>query len=408
MSEWINNREFRQEKLKEVIRELHEGKTVDEVKEKFGKIIDGVSPKEIGEMEVQLVKEGLPIEEIQNLCDVHAAVFKGSLDEIHHPEQSPGHPVYTLKRQNEALEEYIEKTLNPNIEKFKEDDSDENIIKLREDFNFLADIDKHYSSKENLIFPYLEKHGVTAPPKVMWGVDDEVRAKLKEINSDLRNYSANKEDLISKIEACIDQIQEMIFKEDSILFPMSLETLTPDEWIEVYKEFDEVGYAFIAPGKEWDYSKKQVEVSNVKEEDKEKVEALSGTVKFENGALTPEQIRAIFEVIPGELSFVDKDDKVRFFSKGEHRIFTRTKAVIGREVSNCHPPGSVGMVEKIVDAFKDGSKDSEDFWIQMGDKFVLIRFFAVRNEDGEYLGTLEYVQDVEPIRKLTGEKRLVD
>ncbi len=148
MSEWINNREYRQEKLKEVIKELHEGKSVDEVKEKFAKIIEGVSPVEIGQMEVQLVKEGLPIEEIQNLCDVHAAVFKGSLDEIHHPEQVPGHPIYTLKKENEALESYIENTLNPNIEKFKIDDNKDNILKLREDFNFIWDIDKHYSRKE--------------------------------------------------------------------------------------------------------------------------------------------------------------------------------------------------------------------------------------------------------------------
>ncbi|MGO1469423.1 MAG: DUF438 domain-containing protein [Tissierella sp.] len=405
MSEWLNNREFRQEKLKEVIKELHEGKTVDEVKAKFAKIIDGVSPKEIGQMEVQLVKEGLPIEEIQNLCDVHAAVFKGTLDDIHHPEQVPGHPVYTLKRENEALEEYIEKTLNPNIEDFKKDDSKENILKLREDFNLLWDIDKHYSRKENLIFPYLEKYGVTAPPKVMWGVDDEVRAKIKDINLSLRNYAGKKDDLVKKMEDAIDQIIEMIFKEDSILFPMSLETLTEDEWIEIYKESDEVGYAFVVPEKTWEYDR--IKKDNGKEDKEERVQE-SGTVKFENGSLSPEELRSIFEVIPGEVSFVDKNDRVKFFSKGEDRIFTRTKTVIGREVSHCHPPGSVDMVEKIVNDFKDGKKDSEDFWIQMGDKFVLIRFFAVRNEKGEYLGTLEYVQNVSSIRELEGEKRLID
>ncbi len=405
MSEGLNNSKYRQEKLKEVIRELHEGKTVEEVREKFAKVIDGVSPAEIGRMEVQLVKEGLPIEEIQNLCDVHAAVFKGSLDEIHHPEQVPGHPVYTLKKENEALEEYIEGTLNPNLEDFKDEDSEENVLKLREDFNFLWDIDKHYSRKENLIFPYLEKHGVTAPPKVMWGVDDEIREKIKSIMLKLKNYIGNKRELVEEIEACVDQIQEMIFKEDSILFPMSLETLTEEEWIAIYKESDEVGYAFIAPEKTWEDRriKPRDEESKVEEEEVE-----TGSIKFENGSLSPEELRSIFEVIPGEVSFVDKNDKVKFFSKGEHRIFTRTKAVIGREVANCHPPGSVHMVDRIVDDFKSGKKDSEDFWIQMGERFVLIRFFAVRNEGGEYLGTLEYVQDVSPIRELEGEKRLVE
>lgn len=406
MSEWINNREYRQEKLKEVIQELHEGKTVDEVKEKLGKIIEGVSPVEIGQMEVQLVKEGLPIEEIQKLCDVHAAVFKGSLDEIHHPEQVPGHPIYTLKKENEALESYIENTLKVNIEKFKEDDSKDNILQIREDFNFLWDIDKHYSRKENLIFPYLEKYGVTAPPKVMWGVDDEIRAKIKTIILDLRNYMGDKDELILKMEDCIHQIKEMIFKEDSILFPMSLETLTEDEWITIYKESEEVGFAFVSPEKTWEYKRIKPQQDQEKETQME-TKNISGTIKFENGSLTPEEIRSIFEVIPGEVSFVDKDDKVKFFSKGEQRIFTRTKAVIGREVSNCHPPSSVDMVDKIVDDFKSGKKDSEDFWIQMGEKFVLIRFFAVRNEQGEYLGTLEYVQNVAPIRNLEGEKRLI-
>lgn len=404
MSEGLNNSKYRQEKLKEVIRELHEGKTVEEVREKFAKVIDGVSPAEIGRMEVQLVKEGLPIEEIQNLCDVHAAVFKGSLDEIHHPEQVPGHPVYTLKKENEALEEYIEGTLNPNLEDFKDEDSEENVLKLREDFNFLWDIDKHYSRKENLIFPYLEKHGVTAPPKVMWGVDDEIREKIKSIMLKLKNYIGNKRELVEEIEACVDQIQEMIFKEDSILFPMSLETLTEEEWIAIYKESDEVGYAFIAPEKTWEDRR----IKPRDEESKVEEEVETGSIKFENGSLSPEELRSIFEVIPGEVSFVDKNDKVKFFSKGEHRIFTRTKAVIGREVANCHPPGSVHMVDKIVDDFKSGKKDSEDFWIQMGERFVLIRFFAVRNEEGEYLGTLEYVQDVSPIRELEGEKRLVE
>ena len=193
----------------------------------------------------------------------------------------------------------------------------------------------------------------------------------------------------------------MIFKEDSILSPMSLETLTEDEWISIYKESDEVGFAFIEPEKTWEYRR-------IKDKEKTEIETedIGGSIKFENGSLTPEEIRSIFEVIPGEVSFVDKDDKVKFFSKGEQRIFTRTKAVIGREVSNCHPPSSVDMVDKIVNDFKSGEKDSEDFWIQMGDKFVLIRFFAVRNEDGEYLGTMEYVQNVAPIRKLEGEKRL--
>lgn len=403
MSEAINNREYRQQKMKEVIRELHAGKTVEEVKEKFAEVIDGVSPKEISMMEVELVKEGLPIEEIQYLCDVHAEVFKGSLDEIHHPEQVPGHPIYTFKKENRALEDLMDKEIAASLDLFKEDDSKDNIYKLLEGINLLWDIDKHYSRKENLIFPYLEKYGVTAPPKVMWGVDDEIRAKIKDVKLELTNYKGNKEVVVEKLNETLHQIKEMIYKEENILFPMSLETLTEDEWITIYKESEEIGYCLIVPEDEWEYKR-------IKTQEKEEElvdEVLDGHIRFENGSLSVEQLRAIFEVIPGEVSFVDHNNKVRFFSKGEDRIFARTKAVIGREVENCHPPKSAHVVDKIIDDFRNGVKDSEDFWIDNGEMFILIRFFAVRNEKGEYLGTLEYVQNVAPIRKLEGEKRIL-
>lgn len=401
MSELINNREYRQEILKEVIRELHTGKTVDEVKAKFGKAIEGVSPSEISAMEQELVKEGLPIEEIQNLCDVHAAVFKGSIEEIHHPEEVPGHPIHTLRQENDAIQEHILENINPKLEAFIKEDSPDNINSLIEDINLLWDIDKHYSRKENLIFPYLEKYNITAPPKVMWGVDDEIRALLKEIKLLLKDYRGNKDEVVEKIKHATKQIEEMIFKEESILFPMALETLTEDEWIEIYDESDEIGYAIISPDTEWKL--KRVDVDR-----KEKNNSLKdGYVKFETGILSSEEINQIFNAIPGDMTFIDKDDIVKYFSQDENRIFPRTKAVIGRSVQNCHPPASVHVVEKLLADFKSGKKDSEDFWIKMGDLYVLIRYFAIRDENGEYLGTLEFTQDIAPIRAIEGEKRLL-
>lgn len=401
MSELINNREYRQEILKEVIRELHAGKTVDEVKAKFGKAIEGVSPSEISAMEQELVKEGLPIEEIQNLCDVHAAVFKGSIEEIHHPEEVPGHPIHTLRQENDAIQKHILENINPKLEAFIKEDSPDNINSLIEDINLLWDIDKHYSRKENLIFPYLEKYNITAPPKVMWGVDDEIRALLKEIKLLLKDYRGNKDEVVEKIKHATKQIEEMIFKEESILFPMALETLTEDEWIEIYDESDEIGYAIISPDTEWKL--KRVDVDR-----KEKNNSLKdGYVKFETGILSSEEINQIFNAIPGDMTFIDKDDIVKYFSQDENRIFPRTKAVIGRSVQNCHPPASVHVVEKLLADFKSGKKDSEDFWIKMGDLYVLIRYFAIRDENGEYLGTLEFTQDIAPIRAIEGEKRLL-
>ncbi len=404
MSELINNREHRQKILKEVIKELHEGKTVEEVKAKFAEVIEGVSAREISEMEVQLVKEGLPIEEIQNLCDVHAAVFKGSIEEIHHPEEIPGHPIYTMRQENKATEEHIENVMKPNLTSFKENDSKENVFTLISDINLLWDIDKHYSRKENLIFPYLEKYGVTAPPKVMWGVDDEIRAKIKDIKLSLTSYKGNKDEIVEKIEDMLNQTKEMIFKEESILFPMCLDTLTEDEWLQIYNESDEIGYALIAPEGKWNRARVNIE-QKAKEETKGTLDG--GYVKFETGILSSKEINYILNTIPGDMTFVDKDNIVKYFSQGKERIFARTKAVIGRSVENCHPPASVNVVDKLVDDLRTGKKDSESFWIKMGDKYVLISYFAVRDENGEFLGTLEFSQDIAPIQAITGEKRLM-
>ena len=403
MSELINNREHRQEILKEVIRELHAGKSVEEVKGKFATVIEGVSPLEISQMEVALVKEGLPIEEIQHLCNVHAEVFKGTLEEIHHPEQVPGHPVHTFKRENEALNKLMDEDVKKALEDFKAEDSQENVIILIENINLLWDIDKHYSRKENLIFPYLEKYEITSPPKVMWGVDDDIRAMIKDAKLSLTNYQGNKDEVVKKIEDATKEIKEMIFKEESILFPMALETLTEDEWISIYMDSDEIGYTLVAPEKSW-------ELKRVNLEKKEEKQGLTegGFIKFETGILSTKELNLILNNIPGDFTFVDKDNIVKYFSNSKDRIFARTKAVIGRTVENCHPPASVHVVEDLVNDFKSGKKDSESFWIKKGDLFVLIQYFAIRDENGEFIGTLEFSQEVSHIRALTGEKRLAE
>jgi DUF438 domain-containing protein len=175
MSEIINNREYRQKVLKELIGELHAGKTVEEVKPRFEELIKGVSVKEISEMEQALIKEGLAVKEIQRLCDVHAAVFKGSIEEIHRetkPEETVGHPVHTFKEENKFIKELIDEKIIPGMKRYKEEGDKDALLKPLQQ---LLEIDKHYSRKENLLFPYLEKYNITAPPKVMWGVDDQIR-----------------------------------------------------------------------------------------------------------------------------------------------------------------------------------------------------------------------------------------
>ena len=407
MSEYINNREYRQKILKELILELHEGKTVEEVKERFSELIEGISPTEISAMENDLIKEGMPISEVQRLCDVHAAVFKGSIEEIHQPtnqEEIPGHPVHTFKLENRALERLIEKSVKPRFAELKKVDSKETREKLEEAFTKLWELDKHYLRKENLLFPYMEKYGITAPPKVMWGVDDEIRDAIKEVRELLRDAESDSGQLIAKAEAVADRVLEMIFKEENILFPMVLDTLSEDEWLKIAGESHELGYCLYEPKKEWKPVRVDVEE---KEQKQGEAPAGDGYLKFDTGIMTQPELEAMLDTLPVDITFVDKEGVVKYFTQGKERIFPRTKAVIGRKVANCHPPASVHIVEQIVEDLRSGAKDYEDFWIKMGGKYILIRYFAVRDKQGNFLGTLEFTQDIGPIKLIEGEKRLM-
>jgi DUF438 domain-containing protein len=408
MSEYINNREYRQAVLKELITELHNGKSVEEIKPRFEELIQGISPSEISEMEQGLIMNGMPVEEIQRLCDVHAAVFKGSIEEIHRPrkpEETPGHPVHTFKLENRELEKLIDGKLKPELEAFKHGGAEESVRKLEEGFRQLWEVDKHYLRKENLLFPFMEKYGITAPPKVMWGVDDEIRRQIKEARELLQNYRGEKELLTEKADAAVNRVKEMIFKEENILFPMVLDTLTEDEWQKIEAESAEIGYCLTTPKGKWQPARENAAGKGEGAASEEKPFP-AGHIKFDTGILTPEEIGAMLNTMPVDITFVDKDGVVKYFSQGKERIFPRTRAVIGRLVQNCHPPASVHIVEKIVEDLKAGRKDHEDFWIKLGGQFVYIRYFAVRNDRNEFLGILEVTQNIKPIQELTGEKRL--
>ncbi|MFA9396739.1 MAG: DUF438 domain-containing protein [Clostridiaceae bacterium] len=412
MSELINNKEFRQNILKNLIRELHEGGDIEGVKAKFEKEFKDITTAEITEMEQALIQEGMKVEEIQKLCDVHASIFKGSIEEIHREiklEESEGHPVYTFKAENKAIENHINENIIIHLKEFEIEDNNVNLLNLIGDFNLLWDIDKHYSRKENALFPLLEKYEITAPPKVMWGVDDEIRKDIKQIKTLLKNYNKdNHKKVIDNIREVVKNINDMIFKEDSILFPLALDTLDENDWTMVYLDSDEIGYCMVEPSK-WVQSEniqKKSETIDMNNKIDEENELKEGYIKMNTGILSFDQVSTIFNTLPFDVTFVDKDGIVKYFSEGKERVFPRTKAIIGREVKNCHPPTSVHIVEKIVEDLKSGKKDNEDFWIKMGDKYVYIRYFAVRNEKREFLGVLEVTQNIKPIQELTGEKRL--
>lgn len=406
MSEMINNREYRQKVLKELIMELHDGKSVDHVKERFAKLIEGISVSEISEMEQNLITEGMPIEEVQRLCDVHARVFEGSIEDIYKPSESdevPGHPVHTIKIENKRIMGLIEKNIKPTLEKLEATEDKSYLANLSEAFDELWQIDKHYSRKENLLFPYLEKCGITAPPKVMWGVDDEIRKGIKGLGSTLKDDGYPLENIIRDAKEIIDKVSEMVFKEENILIPMAMESLTEDEWLSIAEESGEIGYTLIDTPPKWVPEKKDVAADLTKPT----ADLPKDSVKFETGVLTQQELEYIFNTLPVDITFISKADTVKFFSNSADRAFARTKAVIGRTVQNCHPPASVQVVNKLLEDFKSGKKDREDFWIKMSDLYVLIRYFAIRNDKGEYLGTMEVTQNIKPIQEIVGEKRLM-
>ena len=405
MSIVINNRTImsdsekkKQEILKSIILELHEGKDPADVKARFAKLIDGVTAGEISQMEQGLIEEGMAVEEIQRLCDIHAEIFKGSIEDIHsytNEEEKPGHPVRTIKDENKAITELIDEGLLPKFRMFLKNKTLVLKNALLEELDLLWEIDKHYHVKENVLFPYMEKLGITAPPKVMWGVDDEIRASIKEVKAAVSEEDYDK---VSELyDPLMTKIKDMIFKEENIMLPMLTEKLTEDEWVNIVHDSEGIGYALITPGV-W-------EPTRVKAKDAGSA-LVDGMINFETGSVSIAAFEEVMKLLPVDLTFIDQDDVVRFYSEGK-RVFPRTKSVLGRNVQNCHPPKSVHVVESILADFKSGKKDTEEFWIDSRGMFIYIRYYAVRDNSGKYLGTLEVTQEVKAIRELQGEKRLM-
>lgn len=596
MSELINNREHaagqmdeerlrRREELKAIIKALHAGADPAQVKERFREAVGSVEVEEISLLEDSLMREeGIPVSEVQRLCSVHASIFEGSISDIHGsadaaPEAQPGHPVHTFKAENRELERLTGFSISLHLDKFIKNDSDANRFKLLEDLNLLLDVDKHYSRKENLLFPYLERYGIYGPTQVMWGVDDGIRAEIKTAKKMLTEYAGDREAIRKQIEGAVREVEEMIFKEENILLPMALKKLTEDEWVKIAEETEEIGYclipgtprwvparapepdfaaetgaagaeaaaapntaadsagavsapagkagrmasgmpgrpeaaegvdAFMAGGEkpagmpQWvadmlrqeqaaepalsrqptpeapaselaqgrlaaavlaeQAAKMAAQAAEMARQAAEMAAAVGGAVnlrpelaaqppyaagaaasqapighaavsapqartaavadsrsaasaasapiaegfvRFDTGILSVQQLELIMNHLPVDLTFIDENDIVRYFSHGPERVFARTKAVIGRSVQNCHPPQSVHVVEELLRDFKSGAKDIEDFWIPVRDKFVYIRYFAIRDEQGAYKGTLEFTQNIAPIKELEGQKRIM-
>lgn len=404
MSELIDNRKHRQETLKGIIKDLHAGVSTEEIKARFGELLDQVGPTEIADIEQSLINEGLPVEEIQKLCDIHVAVFKESLDKQKAAEvaqeQDEQDPLQGLQEENQRFTILVQEIQNL-VEKIGKAESGSDLGTALEEWKTRHDellkVDQHYSKKENILFPYLERYGISGPPSVMWGIHDEIRAALKDIAVVINSVQGNMAspqlaaEIAHVVLPTLNAIAEMIYKEENILFPMCKDTLTADEWKEIKAQF------------------KDPLATVYQSRDGQNVpSANSAGIDLDIGVLTAEQINLLLNHLPVDVTYVDENDEVRFFSAGPERIFERARAVIGRKVQFCHPPNSMGIVEQILQDFRSGKKDSADFWIDMKGQKIYIRYFAVRDKDGTYRGTVEVSQNITEIKGITGEKRIYD
>lgn len=407
MSELIDNRAHRISVLREIIQHLHAGAAPELVKEQVRKIVGETDATEIMAMEQQLIAEGMPVEEVRSMCDLHSQVTRDVLVQLAPPPPiEPGHPLDTFRRENAVLKEVIagaRAILAETTDLAPTTDVKEIVFRLRQSANDLMDLDKHYQRKEHALFSCLERHGITGPSKVMWSKDDEVRNLLKRMNqaandcgsavADVRQFFAQ------YAQPALSAVEEMIFKEENILFPMSLQTLTQNEWAEIWSASPQYGWCLVEPQKGYHPPAATAAATGTVPKD--------GTIMMPAGHVSVEQLTAVLSTLPLDLTFVDADDRVAFFSEGPDRIFARSKAIIGRKVQHCHPPRSADTVNKILDDFRSGRQNVAEFWIKFKNKFVHIRYFAIRNDEGKYLGTVELTQDLAPLRQLSGERRLL-
>lgn len=408
MTEIINNRQQRVEIMKALVRQLHQGSGEERIKKQLETMLGEADYSDVFVMEVQLIEEGIPEESIRELCDTHTRVLSSHLDLLETPQTNPGHPVHTFIEENKALTKLTQLIRLKISEVAKLDPADDALDLMREIqscLNELMDVDKHYKRKENLLFPYFEKKAILGPPAVMWGKHDQIRDMLKGTIAGLQETTtitaaeARAYNLFA-VSTAIEGVEDMIYKEEKILLPTALDLLTEEEWYLIYRESPEYGHCLYVPDFDW-IPEGEMPVGP------DPLQS-SGRIQMPTGSFKVAELIRAFSILPLDFTFVDREDTVRYFSPGKDRIFERSRTILGRKVQYCHPPKSVHIVNQILADFKSGTQDSARFWIQMGPRLIYIVYYALRDDDGTYQGTLEVTQDVSGIKALEGERRLLE
>ena len=441
MTELLNNREYKKEKMKELLKKIHKGENVEKLKEEFKDLLRSISPLEIPLIEQELVKEGISAYEIAKMCDIHVELFREAVSGVGEKEKElpDGHPLRTLYEENREITKDAEMVnlYASTLATTKDENMKKEILGVLKGLaNQLRAIGfTHYTREEMLIFPYLERRGITAVPTVLWRKHDENRVMIKQFvellnKVDEMQWEEFANTVKEKAQELSRAIIDMVFREDNILYPTLKALLSEGEWRAIKEQENMIGYYKVKPGDEWRPKEKPLQPYEIDptltaeqilglpkemqmvlrgqklEADRTEVKR-KGDLELETGYLSMEELNAIFKHLPIDITFVDKDDRVRFFSGGE-RIFARTPSVIGRPVQLCHPPKSVYVVNKILKAFKEGRKKEATFWLKLGEKYVYIKYVPLFDRYGNYMGTLEMTMDTEPYRRIEGEKRLLD
>jgi DUF438 domain-containing protein len=398
MSEIIFNRQDRIEALADFSRRLIRGEDGRMLIEKHKQIINTVTPDETMQVLDKLLLEGLPIETVKPNVGKIINVFYKSLSAYQWEKPGEGHFLYYLMLENREVQKIMTKLKSVIKVFFKGENQDFSTLrhKLMQYVEQLKTYELHYIKKENILFPYIEK---TFPQyrclQLMWSFHDDFRRSLKILDVILQETLPNKELLNKEIGKLFFVVLPIVFREEQIVFPVALRAIPEKAWIEMMEQSYDAEWCFIKqPDRKYNTNMASF--------------SLNGKINLGTGFLSSEQVIMLLNNLPVDITFIDENDEVLYFSGAKDRIFPRSKAIIGRKVQNCHPPESVHIVNEIITAFRNGQNDHADFWIQMKSRFINIRYFALRNEQGLYKGTIEVSQDVTEIRSLQGECRLLE
>jgi len=415
--------------VKNLLKRIHEGESYEELRKEFSHILSQITPFEIVTVEQELVREGVSVSEILKMCDIHLDLFKNVLASRELKDIPKGHPLDLLISENDEIlktSEALGLYAGLLAQALKNGDA-ENASKALANVKSLITIAKnqlrsHYRKNQMVLFPYLERRGIYAIPRVLWGREDQVIVKIRELLSLLDKVVVNplseESAKVSEIATQLSRdIADLVFRENKILYPALWVLLSEGEWAGVDKVAGKLGFFVKQDKHEWTPSEEpkypyQVVAEITPEQAERLPEEVKGVIgstsfqpddysvvregdlEFETGFLSREEVEALFKSLPLEITYADVNNRVRFFSESSvSGGFPRAKTILGRRLEYCHPPRLEQYVARNVEALKTGKEKYRVFWTRLGDRIIRVLLVAVRKPDGELLGVAEIVED---------------